>query len=310
MRILIVGGTGYLGTYFTNYLKERHDLRLFVRSVPDYLKSHLSKHDVHIGELTNPDTLKGLFDNVDAMIHLASPPSFHCVNVKTALDSNVTGLMNLLDVAQNSHIKKIVYFSTFHVYRPGLYDIHENSPTDNHHPYAWSHITAEQMIKYYSQKNNWQYGIIRSANGYGIPLFKESQGWGLVINKLCKEAIDNHTVTLTTDGTEYRNFIHNSEQAKMAEILINSNHNGVFNLGGEETISLRNLAQIIIDKHYNLNGEKVELNALPITEHKKPDPFYYNIERAKKIGFTPNDSIEGHVEKMIKEMIKEKINTV
>jgi len=305
LRILIIGGTGYLGTYFTDYLKDRYDLRLFVRSIPEYLKEYLSKHDVHIGELTNRESLKGLFKDVDVMIHLASPPSFHCQNVKIALDSNVNGLMNLLDEAENSSLKKIIYFSTFHVYRPGLFDIHENSPTDNHHPYAWSHVTSEQMIKFYSQKNNWQYGIIRSSNGYGVPLFEKSPGWGLVINKLCKEAIENHKVTLTTDGTEYRNFVHNSEQAKMAELLFNRNQSGVYNLGGEETISLRNLAQMIIDKHYNLNGEKVELVALPITEHKKPEPFYFNIERAKNIGFAPNDTIEGHIEKMIKELMKD-----
>ncbi len=307
MRILIIGGTGYLGTYFTDYFKNKYDLKLFVRNVPDYLKSHLSKHDVHIGELTNPASLKGLFDKVDVMVHLASPPSYHCHNVKNAIDSNVVGLMNLYNEAENSPLKKIVYFSTFHVYRPGLYDIHENSPTDNHHPYAWSHITGELLTKFYAHKNNWGYGIIRSANGYGIPLFKESTGWSLVVNKLCKEAVLDKRLTLTTDGTEYRNFVHNSEQAKMAELLISENQDGVYNLGGEETISLRDLAKIIIEKQYSLNGSNVELIALPLTEHKKPEPFYYNIEKSKKLGFKHNNSIEGHVGEMIKNIVENKL---
>ena len=64
MKILLVGGSGHVGSFITPYLRERHDLRVFDLRPP--------RHDVEFveGSVTDPDAIKRALEGMDTFIWL------------------------------------------------------------------------------------------------------------------------------------------------------------------------------------------------------------------------------------------------
>ncbi len=115
-RVLVAGATGYLGRYVAGALHERgHWVRALSRS-PD-LPADLAPavDDLFVGEVTRPETLKGVAEGVDVVIS-----SIGITRQKDGLtyeDVDYRGNLNLLDEASASGAKKFIYVSVLHANR-------------------------------------------------------------------------------------------------------------------------------------------------------------------------------------------------
>ena len=112
MKVLLVGGSGMVGTFITPYLMKHHELRVLDPRKPDHDVEHIS------GSMTNADDLKRALDGMDTFIDVAmlSPQG----GSSTAQDENIIadnymvnchGLHLLLYLAQEMGIKTGVYTS-------------------------------------------------------------------------------------------------------------------------------------------------------------------------------------------------------
>ena len=73
MRILVTGGTGFIGGYFVPMLlKEGHQVRLLVRNEAKARKQFGDKCEYHVGDVTNKDSLKGCCEGIDVVFHLVA----------------------------------------------------------------------------------------------------------------------------------------------------------------------------------------------------------------------------------------------
>ncbi len=111
-KVLIAGATGYLGKYVVRELKRKG---YWVRALTRDLKklNRLSEFidEEFVGEVTNPDSLKGVCDNVDVVFS-----SIGITKQKdnlTFMDVDFQGNKNLLDEALKAGVKKFIFISVF-----------------------------------------------------------------------------------------------------------------------------------------------------------------------------------------------------
>ncbi|NMC99181.1 MAG: polysaccharide biosynthesis protein, partial [Bacteroidales bacterium] len=121
--ILITGGTGSFGNYFTRYILENYKpKKLIIFSRDEYkqfiMHEKLKKYDdilrFFIGDVRDKDRLKRAFNGVDFVIHAAALKQVPTCeyNPIEAIKTNINGAINIIDAALDEGIKKVVALST------------------------------------------------------------------------------------------------------------------------------------------------------------------------------------------------------
>ena len=109
-RVLVAGATGYLGHFLVRTLHERgYRVRALSRSEEKLSEIRSAIDEVFIGEVTKPETLKGVADNVNVVIS-----AIGVTRQKegfTYQDVDYQGNVNLLKEAQTSRVRKFIYVS-------------------------------------------------------------------------------------------------------------------------------------------------------------------------------------------------------
>src|SRR5262245_15682561 len=132
MRVLVIGGSGYVGSLVLPFLAERFTLRVFDRNPPadpgwDYAP----------GDITDPDTLLAAAQGHDALLYMAMGTTRGNPGINDAIpayDVNVKGVHLALDAAVKAGIRRAVYTSSLSVYeghldiRSGASDTEEVPP--------------------------------------------------------------------------------------------------------------------------------------------------------------------------------------
>ena len=115
MKVLITGATGFVGSYLVRALIRRGDsVRVLARSAMKSAPLRGSGVDVHLGDLGNPDSIKGLADGIDVIFHLARPAASASSSVFEQID--VEGTERLLAEAERAGVKRLVYPGTLSAY--------------------------------------------------------------------------------------------------------------------------------------------------------------------------------------------------
>jgi nucleoside-diphosphate-sugar epimerase len=154
MKVLLVGGSGMVGTFITPYLKAQHSLRVLDVRPPE--------HDVEFvqGSITNPDDLHRALDGVDTFINMVmkspqggSSSDQTLTQIVENYEVNALGLHLLLWTAQGMGIKKGVHTSTMSVHyreRP-WYPSEELVPLDTPSVYGLTKSLGERICEYFTR---------------------------------------------------------------------------------------------------------------------------------------------------------------
>lgn len=155
MKVLLVGGSGHVGSFITPYLRQRHELRVLDLRPP--------KHDgveYVEGSVTDPDGLRRALDGVDTFIWLvmqgAQGGSVTDQSVPLILsnyDVNAKGLHLLLYTAQELGIKRGVYTSSMSVHyrKRDWYPAEELVPLDTPSVYGLTKGFGELICQYFAR---------------------------------------------------------------------------------------------------------------------------------------------------------------
>ena len=186
-NILITGGSGYLGGRIAYYFSSMKNINVIISTRK---KKYVfpGNEKVKIFE-TNWDSNKSfnkLINGIDTIIHLISINSINSkINPKKSLTTTNKITSNILKFAVKNNVKKIIYFSSAHVYSSSLNgNIHESTPTRNIHPYAINHLNSEKLILDYHNKGLIQGIVLRLSNAFGPPLDLNSDCWMLFLNDI------------------------------------------------------------------------------------------------------------------------------
>ena len=271
--ILIAGGKGFLGTYFTNVLSEINEvlskpIKIIVLDSLITAKDKENSNDSNVDFLEQDISKKiEIKDNVDYIIHaasIASPPTYRKFPIKT-VDVNYQGTRNLLEIAKNKKIKSMLLLSSSEIYGdPDIFPTPESyvgkvSCIGPRACYDESKRLAETISILYYQQYNIPIKIARPFNIYGAYLNLND---GRIIPDFMNNAINKSEIIIHSDGTPTRSFCYARDAISGFFKLLFSNHDGIIcNVGNDEEVSVKNVANIIqniMDKPISIKIVKSE----------------------------------------------------
>lgn len=302
-KILITGGLGYLGGRIAHYLRSTYpDMTLLLGTRgarrPDWTVG-CTLVPMALERAVEPDSLVG----VDAIIHLAASNELESERDPMA-GFNVTtlGTYRLLEAASMAGVGRFLYFSTLRVY--GNWDqgeITEDTPTAPFHPYAFTHRAAEDVVRYFGHYKKMNTLVLRLSNACGFPMNRDVNRWNIVCNDLCKQAVTTGRIVLHSSGRQHRDFICIEDIARAVGHLLGQPalvwKNEVYNLGGECSLSILEMAQRISTVYHHRYGKPLQgiQTAPPPADPEMERPVRVSIEKLKATGFVLQPDMEREI---------------
>ena len=310
-RVLVSGGTGFLGSHMVDrLLSEGHEVFVYDNCITGRWKNlahqqsnpnlHCIRHDVSV-----EFEFDGSLDYVLHMASPASPPDFKRIPFET-IAAGSFATHNLLELAK---VKGARFFltSTSEVY---------GDPPPEHHPQVesyWGHVNpigdrsvydeakryAEMITMAYAREYKLETRIVRIFNTYGPRMRPDD---GRVVTNFIQQALKNEPITVYGDGSQTRSFCYCSDNIEGLYRLIMSNEREPVNIGNPIERTVRELGEIII----KLTGSKSEIVALPQPFADDPKQRRPDISKAKRVlDWEPKVAIEDGLEKTIAYMREE-----
>jgi nucleoside-diphosphate-sugar epimerase len=171
VKYLITGATGFIGPHLIKKLTgEGHFCRCLVRnsSQTDFLKD--AGVELVEGDITRPESLKGIADGIDRVLHMATLGHMSNFSVTESMFEaiNVHGTRNIMAEALRAGVGRIVHCST--VAAMGIcaeVPATEESVCNPHHPYGRSKLQAEEIVLDMVKEQDLPAVMIRFSMVYG-----------------------------------------------------------------------------------------------------------------------------------------------
>ena len=292
--VLLTGGFGNIGGRLTDDLITHGGVEIRLASrVAQPPPIWAPNADVVLLDLLDESTIRRAVTGINTIFHLAALNDIECAaDPELAHRVNVRGTELLLSAAIAAGVKRIVYMSTIHVYGSPLSgNITEVSPTEPTHPYGITHLLAEKLILDAHQKGLIEGVVLRSANGFGVPMNPAVKIWQILVNDLCKQAAEVGALRLHSDGTQTRNFITLTDLCAALRHLQHlpaaSLGDGIFNVGSQKTVSVLEMAQLIVERCKQVLGFTPELTlGPPPAQQVQMDPLSFDCTKISTTGFS------------------------
>ena len=243
MRVLVTGGSGFIGSHVVDRLRAQgHEPRILDLVASPYA----GDVETVVGDLCDPEAARAAVDGSDAVLHLAALADVDLVAEDPALAdrSNVLGTRVLLDAVRDADVARFVYASTIWVYGDavGPEPIDEDTPLQlPRHFYTATKIAGEMYTASYGELYGLEHTILR----FGIPYGPRSRPTAVVAAFTAK-ALAGEPLTIAGDGTQSRRFVYVEDLADgVVAALDPAAANRVYNLVGRENTSVRAIARAV-----------------------------------------------------------------
>ncbi len=308
--ILVTGATGMLATYisyFLLYLKEEKgiDLKLIAlcRTKSKAEKTFINFLDKPYFDLVLQDVCEPINFNggIDYIFHLAGNASPHFINTDPVgiVKSNMLGTFNVLELAKEKNVTKVLFASTREVYGKNEEEecLTEASfgtidPMENRSCYPESKRAAETIFRSYFLQYGVNFNALRIAHSYGPGMNLNSDG--RVMADLMGNVVKSENIILKSSGEALRAFCYITDAVLgIFYATLKGEPGEAFNLANEtEEISIRNLAQMLVslrtDKTLKVVFEIPESN-IGYCNYKRVG---LNTNKIEKLGWHPQVSLK------------------
>lgn len=253
-KILVTGGAGNVGSALVNRLLKENDVMVtVVDNLTTGSRSKLPinsnvfnfiKADANDRTEMSEIMLANIFDYVFHYAALVGVQRTQDNPVKVLND--IEGIRNLLALSKNLGVKRFFFSSSSEVYgEPVVIPQNEDTtPLNSRVPYAVVKNVGESFCRSYQQAYGLDFTIFRFFNTYG-----PNQTTDFVMTKFIAMALKNEDITLYGDGSQTRTFCYVEDNVETCVKALNENEiiNDVINIGGEIIISIKELAEKIIE---------------------------------------------------------------
>jgi UDP-glucose 4-epimerase len=298
LRVLITGGTGYLGARIGKSLAE-HGYNVCLGSRSPFTKGIVEGCDQITTDWDDSDFqfTKGF----DLIIHAAGMNANDCAqnpNLAFKFNGQTTG--ELAQKAALNGCKRFIYLSTVHVYSSTLVgDYDEQAPVLNRHPYATSHHFGEERALEVGKSSCLDVTVLRLSNSFGHPLTKQSTCWELVLNQFIRDAFLDGKIIIRGDRNTRRNFLPITELNRVLFEVLNycGSIPNVINVSSTTSKTLLEVALQVRHITSKFLGTAVEL----ITDNGSELETNLNIKNSalKKINIFPSSDLEFEIRLML-----------
>ena len=310
--VLITGGFGYIGSQIAHSLFSEKDYTIHLASRnPQRYEFFLPEAKRVELDLLRPETFPAVLDGVQLVVHLAAlNENESLISPHDAMLVNSLGTYHLLQAAIDANVERFIYFSTAHIYGAPLSGhLTEKSLPKPIHPYAITHRVAEDLVLAAHDKNELIGIVIRLSNGIGACLHQNISRWTLLVNDLCSQIVHTGQMVLKSNGLQQRNFITLDDVGRAVVHLLSLSRqecvDGVFNLGGENSFSILEMAQKVGERCQHIMGTSPSLicpNAA-INEEAFNANLFYDCSKIKRTGLQLTNEIDRAIDETLQAAI-------
>jgi UDP-glucose 4-epimerase len=291
MNILVTGGAGFIGSNIADeYIKLGHNVIIadnMSTGVREFINPKAVFYEVDIRD----EKLSEIFENykIDIVNHHAAQIDLRksVESPKFDVDVNVTGSINLFELAVKHKVKKVIFAST----GGAIYGEHDYFPADENHPtrpyapYGINKLTVEKYLFYYNHVFGLDYVVLRYANIYGPR--QNPYGECGVVAIFTDKILRGILPVINGDGEQTRDYVYVGDVVKANVLALNSNKPAVYNIGTASETSVN----YIFDKINKLAGTDFKENHGPPKkgEQKRSVLSYEKIY--KELGWVPEVNI-------------------
>lgn len=290
MKILVTGGSGFIGSHFIEEIINRDDVdkvynvdcntyasnkNLPFQDHPKYQKLTL---DISIPYF--PDQKNYLTSlNLDYVVHFAAES--HVDNSikspKKFIDTNITGTFNLLEIFKDSDIKKFIHVSTDEVFGSlgnKEAEFNTDSPYRPNSPYAASKAASDLLVRSYIKTYKFPAIITNCSNNFGPRQFPEKL-IPVCINKLKNK----QKIPLYGNGLNVRDWIYVKDHVNGLIHVLNAGIVGKqYLIGGKNEISNIQLIHLLVATYENITQQKVDWEWFEYVPDRKGHDYRYAID--------------------------------
>jgi len=262
MKALVLGGSGFLGSYVVDALYDAgYNVSSFDR-YPERFRGENEKIDFHQADFGNRGELELILKRgVDFVFHLVSSTIPQSSNDDPIFDvqSNVIESIALLEMCVKYSVKKVIFISSGGT----VYGIPEQVPIPESHPtqplcsYGITKLTIEKYLHLFDVLHGLKYSVLRVSNPYGPR--QDPRGKQGAVTVFMNKLLKGEEITLWGDGSVVRDYIHASDFARACIDMVSTDKIGVYNVGAGTGISLNELISLL----EQVTGKSAKVGYLP-----------------------------------------------
>ena len=258
MRILVTGGTGFLGSNLCKALVNNGDevvcLDNNYTGKTENISNLLGKPNFQFikKDVCEPLELKEKIDQIYNLACPASPPAYQGKHSIETTKTCVLGALNMLELAKE-HGATILQTSTSEVYGEPLVHPQTEEYRGNVNPigirscYDEGKRCAESLFFDYHRHEGVNIKVVRIFNTYGPNMDKND---GRVVSNFINQALNGEDITIYGDGTQTRSFCYVDDLIRGLIKMMNSPKEitGPINLGNPSEFTMIELANLVLEK--------------------------------------------------------------
>lgn len=262
---LVTGAAGFIGSHI---VEELLSYGVKVIAVDDFSAGHRSNLELFLPnknliivecDISNLELFRKCFDRVDIVFHNAASKKNIClVNPSRDLQVNATGTLNVMLLAKEYGVKKVVHASTGSVYgEPVKMPINELSPLAPVSYYGVSKLAGDRYVDVFDRLHNIDTSILRYFHVYG-PRQETDGDLGGVVAIFAINLISNKPIVIHGDGEQIRSFTYVKDIVK-ANILCAispQSRNQIYNCASGIKVSINQLSRLMMER-LNKNADSL-----------------------------------------------------
>jgi len=299
-KILVTGGAGFIGSHVVDLFVAQGYEVVIVDDLSTGRASNLNpaakfyQIDIRspqlreVFEAEKPDYVSHHAAQMDVRRSVAQP--------LFDADINILGSINLLEIAKDFQVKRLIYIST----GGAVYGEPESLPCDESHPinpicqYGASKHTVEHYLYMYHVNYGLKYTVLRYPNVFGPR--QDPHGEAGVIAIFTGKMLAGEQVTINGDGEQTRDFVYVGDCAQANLLALTIDHEpGIYNLGWGRPTSINDITSVLV----NITGYglPVEYGPAKVGETRH---IYLDASKIKKdMGWEPTVTLEEGLEKTV-----------
>lgn len=275
MRILILGGNGFIGSHLVDLiLNEGHKVVVFDK-YRELFRTPISGVEYIYADFGNRGLLQQAMKNIDIVVHLICTTLPKTSNDDPVFDvqSNVIESLFLFEECVKNKIKKIIFLSSGGT----VYGCPQYTPIDENHntnpicSYGITKLCIEKYLSLFNILYKLDYAIIRPSNPFGIRQNPENiQG---IIPVFIKKLLEGKEIHIWGDGTIIRDYIYVTDLVEaIYAVIVKDSNSKIFNISSGAGVTINELIlriqthliikpKIIYGEKRNFDIPKIILNS-------------------------------------------------
>ena len=247
MRILILGGAGFIGSHLVGLLNNNKEYELVVldnlssgsrENIPPTVKFY--QMDIRDNDL---DKIFGEY-HFDVVVNLAAQTMvpYSLEHPDEDADINILGLINVLNCCRKHSVQRVIFSSSAAVYGNNInVPLKENEAPMPTSFYGLTKMTAEHYMRVYNELYGFDAIVLRFANVYGER--QGNGGEGGVISIFAKRIAEGLPISLFGDGEQTRDFVYAGDIAEAIAAALDVQGYHIINVSNAIEISINELIQ-------------------------------------------------------------------